>query len=334
MIKSLLGDDDDYKKNRSKPEVSDAEKDSVENSGEKTIEKVVPLSDISMSEIDTQNDVRSEEDVTTEDEIETIDEIRTAIETGQIPPRNPDPVKPFEVNRPIGQPNFERIIDDTLQTLETSKEIPAKSERELELEKKLAEIEAELLAEKDQQIRVVENEVLTQVETDQKQKEFENVVSRSPDFPSEKNVVTPPQEIKTENAQRINISPKEFTPPTKAEAIKNSGLAWSAAIALFGSVVFMMVLGWGADQFLGSFPWGITGGIIIGAVIGFVQFFRITSQIINPKQSDFDKVSLNANLETSQVIEVVHKPVENKVLEEDSVAKSEKSEQDNNLLEL
>jgi F0F1-type ATP synthase assembly protein I len=68
-------------------------------------------------------------------------------------------------------------------------------------------------------------------------------------------------------------------PESVAETVRRSGLAWSAGIAFFGAVVFMLILGWGADLLLGSSPWGIVGGIIVGSVIGFIQFFRITSQI-------------------------------------------------------
>jgi F0F1-type ATP synthase assembly protein I len=68
-------------------------------------------------------------------------------------------------------------------------------------------------------------------------------------------------------------------PESMAETVRRSGLAWSAGIAFFAAVVFMLILGWGADVLLGTSPWGIVGGIIIGSVIGFVQFFRITSQI-------------------------------------------------------
>jgi F0F1-type ATP synthase assembly protein I len=45
----------------------------------------------------------------------------------------------------------------------------------------------------------------------------------------------------------------------------------------------MLILGWFADLLLGSSPWGIVGGIILGAAIGFLQFFRITSQIFKNK---------------------------------------------------
>ena len=68
-------------------------------------------------------------------------------------------------------------------------------------------------------------------------------------------------------------------PETLAENVRRSGLAWSAGVAFFAAVVFMMILGWGADVLLGTSPWGIVGGIILGSVIGFVQFFRLTSQI-------------------------------------------------------
>lgn len=68
-------------------------------------------------------------------------------------------------------------------------------------------------------------------------------------------------------------------PQSIAETARQSGLAYSAGIVLFASVAFMLVIGWGADLLFGSSPWGIAIGITIGALIGFVQFFRITSQI-------------------------------------------------------
>ncbi len=72
-------------------------------------------------------------------------------------------------------------------------------------------------------------------------------------------------------------------PESTAETVRRSGLAYSAGIAFFASVVFMLVIGWGADLLLGSAPWGIVGGIVLGSVIGFVQFFRITSRIFKPE---------------------------------------------------
>src|SRR5262245_49779446 len=51
------------------------------------------------------------------------------------------------------------------------------------------------------------------------------------------------------------------------ESIRQSGLAYSAGIAFFAAVVFMLILGWGADVLLGSSPWGIVVGIVLGSVI-------------------------------------------------------------------
>ena len=73
-------------------------------------------------------------------------------------------------------------------------------------------------------------------------------------------------------------SKKPFTLDDE-DTVRQSGLAYSAGIAFFAAVVFMLILGWGADVLLGTSPWGIVGGVVLGSVIGFVQFFRITSQI-------------------------------------------------------
>lgn len=68
-----------------------------------------------------------------------------------------------------------------------------------------------------------------------------------------------------------------------AETIRKSGLAYAAAVTLFGSIVFLLILGWLVDLLLGSSPWGIVGGIVLGSIIGFLQFFRLTAQILKNK---------------------------------------------------
>lgn len=77
----------------------------------------------------------------------------------------------------------------------------------------------------------------------------------------------------------------DYQPETKDETMRRSGLAWSAGIAFFSAIVFMLFLGWLADWLLGSSPWGLVGGIVLGSIIGFLQFFRITSQIFGPTSS-------------------------------------------------
>lgn len=94
-------------------------------------------------------------------------------------------------------------------------------------------------------------------------------------------------EAKVEEAKRKENEPllfqSSFTPETPAETIRKSGLAYSAALALFGSVVFMLIIGWILDSFLGTSPWCLVGGIVVGSAIGFYQFFKLTSQILKDK---------------------------------------------------
>ena len=67
--------------------------------------------------------------------------------------------------------------------------------------------------------------------------------------------------------------------------MRRTGLAWSAGIAFFGAIVFMLFLGWLFDLLVGTSPWGIVGGIVLGSIIGFMQFFRISSQIFGSDSS-------------------------------------------------
>jgi F0F1-type ATP synthase assembly protein I len=64
------------------------------------------------------------------------------------------------------------------------------------------------------------------------------------------------------------------------------GLGYAAGITFFATIAFMLFIGWGADLVLGSKPWGLVGGIVLGAVIAFIQFFRITNRIYDtPKDT-------------------------------------------------
>lgn len=70
-----------------------------------------------------------------------------------------------------------------------------------------------------------------------------------------------------------------YEEPSVEETARRSGIAYSLGIAFFVSVAFCMLLGWLADWLLGSRPWGLVGGIVLGSVLGFVQFFRMSSQM-------------------------------------------------------
>lgn len=97
-----------------------------------------------------------------------------------------------------------------------------------------------------------------------------------------------PVEVPYEEPYNAPFVPVAYTPVTTEENVRQSGLAWSAGIVFFGAVAFMLFLGWLADLLFGSSPFGLVIGIILGSVIGFIQFFRISSQIFSGKKPDPD----------------------------------------------
>ncbi len=73
-----------------------------------------------------------------------------------------------------------------------------------------------------------------------------------------------------------------YIPESTEENVRRSGLAYSAGIVFFVSVAFLLLLGWFADLLLGTSPFGLVAGIVIGSMIGFIQFFYISKQIYEP----------------------------------------------------
>ena len=63
------------------------------------------------------------------------------------------------------------------------------------------------------------------------------------------------------------------------ETNRKSGLAYAAAFSLFSAVVAGLVAGWLMDRWLGTRPWLLVAGIVLGAVVGFYQFIRMTSKL-------------------------------------------------------
>ena len=59
---------------------------------------------------------------------------------------------------------------------------------------------------------------------------------------------------------------------------RKSGLAYAAALTLVASVVTFCGLGWFLDKWLGTEPWLLIGGIILGSAVGLFQFVRLSSK--------------------------------------------------------
>lgn len=65
----------------------------------------------------------------------------------------------------------------------------------------------------------------------------------------------------------------------KEETNIKSGIAYAAAFSLFGAVVGGLIVGWLFDRWLGTSPWLLVVGLLIGAAGGFYEFIRATSKL-------------------------------------------------------
>jgi ATP synthase protein I len=63
------------------------------------------------------------------------------------------------------------------------------------------------------------------------------------------------------------------------DVARKSGVAYAAAITLFLTVATCLGLGYLLDRWLGTGPWLVVAGIVIGSIVGLYQFVRITSRI-------------------------------------------------------
>ena len=223
-------------------------------------------------------DLSSEPDEEPSGPGESEEEIRKAIVLG--PPTDSNDPPPVDLRR-SGPSEPETAEPDPMQEHER---------RASELERKLHEIEEELRKERESLRAPVTERTVGQRSADPPPSH----AGEGPEY-GDRPVSTA--------APGASSVPSFGTPPeaeSSVETFRKSGMAWSAAIALFGSVVFMLVLGWFADLLIGSSPWGVVFGIVLGSVVGFVQFFRITSQILRPARSDFDRVSLKSDESSSE----------------------------------
>ena len=59
---------------------------------------------------------------------------------------------------------------------------------------------------------------------------------------------------------------------------RKSGFAYAAAITLFASVAAFCALGWFLDKWLGTQPWLLVAGIVLGSALGLFEFVRLSSK--------------------------------------------------------
>jgi ATP synthase protein I len=60
---------------------------------------------------------------------------------------------------------------------------------------------------------------------------------------------------------------------------RRGAMAYAAAVSLFASVLVFLGLGWLLDRWLGTGPWLLVLGILLGSGLGLYEFVRITSKL-------------------------------------------------------
>ena len=58
-----------------------------------------------------------------------------------------------------------------------------------------------------------------------------------------------------------------------------AGIAYGAAVSLFAAVVGGLIVGWLLDRWLGTGPWLLVVGLVLGAAAGFYEFIRAASRL-------------------------------------------------------
>jgi ATP synthase protein I len=68
-------------------------------------------------------------------------------------------------------------------------------------------------------------------------------------------------------------------PADDQDANRKAGIAYAAAFSLFASVVSGLIAGWLLDRWLGTRPWLLVTGLILGSAAGFYELVRASSKL-------------------------------------------------------
>jgi ATP synthase protein I len=58
------------------------------------------------------------------------------------------------------------------------------------------------------------------------------------------------------------------------DTVRRAGPAASAGYTLIGALLLLGGIGYGIDRWLGTSPWGLLAGLILGIVVGFYELAR------------------------------------------------------------
>ncbi|MBV9210339.1 MAG: AtpZ/AtpI family protein [Acidobacteria bacterium] len=65
----------------------------------------------------------------------------------------------------------------------------------------------------------------------------------------------------------------------ESEVNRKSAIVYGAVFAMVISIVSFLIVGWALDKWLKTAPWLLVGGIVLGTVLGFIQFIRLISRV-------------------------------------------------------
>lgn len=63
------------------------------------------------------------------------------------------------------------------------------------------------------------------------------------------------------------------------DVTRRSGVAYAAGLTIFFSVAAFLGFGWLLDRWLGTSPYLLVAGILVGSAVGFYEFIRIMSKV-------------------------------------------------------
>ncbi len=69
------------------------------------------------------------------------------------------------------------------------------------------------------------------------------------------------------------MNPKDSDP----DGIREASRMYAAGFTLFGAVAVCLGVGWLLDYWLGTSPWLMVAGIVLGSIVGLYEFVRLST---------------------------------------------------------